>query len=70
MRCIMSRYLIIIGNKKTKQVFVIKNAVNGGIDLNKSLDNFSEKTPLYFTKQYCSSETLEKYFGNETEKPE
>ena len=70
MYCIISRCLIIIGNKKTKQVFVIKNAVNGGIDLNKSLDNFSEKTPLYFAKKYCSSETLEKYFGNETEKSE
>lgn len=49
---------------------IIKNAVNGGIDLNKALDNFSEKTPLYFAKKYCSSETLEKYFGNETEKSE
>lgn len=49
---------------------IIKNAVNGGIDLNKPLDNFSEKTPLYFAKKYCSSETLEKYFGNETEKSE
>lgn len=47
---------------------IIKNAVNGGIDLNKPLDNFSEKNPFYFAKKYCSSETLEKYFGNETEK--
>lgn len=49
---------------------LIKNAVNGGIDLNKPLDNFSEKNPFYFAKKYCSSETLEKYFGNETEKSE
>lgn len=41
---------------------IIKNAVNGGIDLNKPLDNFSEKTPLDFAKTYCSSETLENYF--------
>lgn len=49
---------------------LIKNAVNGGIDLNKMLDNFSEKNPFYFAKKYCSSEILKKYFGNETEKSE
>ncbi len=41
---------------------IIKNALNGGIDLNKPLDNFSEKTPLDFANEYCASETLEKYF--------
>lgn len=41
---------------------IIKNAVNDGADLNKPLDNFSEKTPLDFAHEYCASETLEKYF--------
>lgn len=34
-----------------------------GADLNKPLDNFSEKTPLDFAHEYCTSETLEKYFS-------